>query len=207
MRRLLTIAILMTPAFADAGAIVHLDPQTPGPYSPGEIVTLIVSLENDEPTERLLRGVQWDFSQTDDSIILASDFTWQVAPPTGGVMDTQMPLVNWASTALDDADPSLFYVLPGDGAFTVGSFDVQVNDSGTVDAFHADWTFDTNQGAWVTYGFGGSSDPVTDWFAYGPTGGAPMLTGGSVYLEVPEPATLGLLVLGSFALLRRRSSL
>ncbi len=58
---------------------------------------------------------------------------------------------------------------------------------------------DANLGAWVRFGYGmDKDDPVVNWRAC--TG---ELTGGRLFMEVPEPASVVLLTIGGFAAVHR----
>ena len=80
----------------------------------------------------------------------------------------------------------------------IGNLDVTVNGSGWLDVLNP--VDDDNLGAWARFGYNlEEDDPVVDWRGF--TG---ELTGGRLFMEVPEPASVVLLALGGLAVFRRR---
>ena len=79
MKRCIPVTVLFVLACAPValgGAFVELVPDQPGPYTGGESLGLDVWLHSDEEVPVLLRGVRFDFTDTDPQLLLDAEFAF-----------------------------------------------------------------------------------------------------------------------------------
>lgn len=212
-RGLVSCAVLGFASSAFAGLALELRPDT-STFSNGTpfgVDVYIVETPAGTEPARGLRGVQLDFSDTTGINAQVDNpfFDWDYTDNIGlGSEFFTYPRTTWIWPI---GTPNTFMIeLPDTGA----------NDEAKVGDFHATptgdvWTLDivnpdepdVNQGAFLTYGFGGPTDPVTNLrFGQGLTYQWRLPNGstGQGALVVPEPTTLGLLAVGALAAIRRR---
>ncbi len=174
-------ALVFTSA-AGADAVVELLPDAPGPYAPGQEVTVEVVFTPwgiAEPDH--VRGLVLDFSNADPTIGLPQtmEFTPDPYSHYSYFRNLPSPALIWMDT---DPLPEFMIEFPPDEPVTIGWIDVVANDTGWLDVFPA-WV-GLVEHSW-------SSDDGT-------------LTGGRLFMEVPEPISLMLMAFGAIPLLRRR---
>ena len=189
------VAVVSAASIAAADIFVDLRPDQAGPYTPGELVNVDVwfvddgSGHPDNAGDISFRALQLDFEATDATLGLAADFDFE--DPSGAntlFPSLPRPELIWP---FPDPDPELQITLPVDGDVLIGSIDVTVNDSGWLDAITGD---EMTPGSGALVGF--------DGHFWSPATGE--LTGGRLWMALPEPASVALLALGALALRRRR---
>ena len=200
-------AALGATSLAHAGAEINLvgDPDKPL-YDPGEAITVsIYATMTEAPINPVvaLRGMQLDYTTTDGSIGLPVSMDF-VNP--GGIYaefeNLPVPRSVWPvpnrdlilfMVVLELGEPVLF------GTVEIAAPD-EMDTTATLDVANAGEP-DIDFGDSLKFGFGNDpDDPITDWrFNTGE------LTGGTLDITtVPEPATIGLLLVAVVALRRRR---
>jgi len=195
--------VALAAGFAQAGAIIELIPDDPGPYYGGESVTVDVWVNGNTSVDLGLRGIQFDFSDSDPTLSFASTFAFDLSSiPSdinGYVTFPDLPVPRTFMT-LDCLCPELLVQLPVQQSLHIGSvalvlptelgaYRMDILNSGEGDA---------SLGAWMRLGF--TTGPEGLWRAY--TGD---ITGGTLdFVVIPEPGTLTLLVLGLLAVIRPR---
>ena len=186
-------AILLPVASAGAGATISLLPST-AQFDPGEsFVVQFIATMTEAPINDVVfvRGLQFDFTQTDKQIGLPESMN------LGGrgslyIIEDELPR------------PHIVWPFPAPGAgiylelntpVLFGSVDIIAQDEAattrTLDVANATAT-NPDLGAFITFGFGADPyDPITTWrFDTGD------LAGGTLDITtVPEPATVVMLLL------------
>ncbi len=184
----LCAAIAMT-SVAYGGVVIEVLPQDAGPWDPGATVTMDVFLTQDAGGfDRGLRGIQFDFENSDPDLGLAEWFTFDYSSVMFGAPYAEFNELPRASTVYflgnypngnpfdpDAAIPlpwnSFMLVLPEEGQFHIGWIDVTLpmaEGDYTLDVLNAPGYFgppvNPDVGAWLRYGFGMvDGDPVTNW--------------------------------------------
>lgn len=205
------IAVCLTLAWASvarAGFYIELVPGNPGTqgpllYAPGESLLVDIIIHNQFSDAKDLRLIQWDVSASDPAITFNDEFAFNL--PFGGALysvfpDYPIPAAAYTSTG----PPGFMFSVPGDGSALSGMMSITLpleEGAYKLDVINYG-TLNPNEGAVLAFGFGGVGDPVVSCSAG--DFGFPCLEGGSLLLNVvPEPATLWLVALGTYGLLRR----
>lgn len=193
--RIAMIVASLASSTAMGGAVVELVPHHSGPYERGSRLRVDVDIRSEEAVSHVLRGLQWDVSDTDETVEFVGNFQWYLS--IGGFCDplpcdqSEYPRPKWIVTPSIPPLPPV-PTLPAFGTLRTGLMVIDLPlapGDYLLDVFNRD---DTNQdhGAFVTFGFGLTpGDPVTLWRADGTT--QDMIRGGSLVLHVvPEPGSL-----------------
>ena len=105
-------------ACASAQAVVELVPDPPGPYLPGQPITIHVWLHNQMGAgyEAWLRLVQFDFSQSSSAVLSNLTFAFDYTSVPGGDWGYEerhpsLP-VPWTYNGLECVCPDIFFFLP-----------------------------------------------------------------------------------------------
>ncbi len=126
---LFSIWSLLTPGQSQVR--VELVPDTPGPYSGGEVVNVDVWLHSSLPAgwgDPRLAGIQFDFSQTSPDLSLAPTlfFDYSSIPnDIGYERHPELP-VPWTLNPLACVCPELFLPFPPGGTLHIGNLGVQL---------------------------------------------------------------------------------
>ena len=116
---LAVVCVLACTAFtARAGATIRLEPDSPGPYTPYQLITVEVWIDNPELFELPLHRVQLDFSDTSTAINLPTSLTWLLTPPSAGNPDLPVPV--W----LESATPQ--NTVPAQGSLQVAELSLRL---------------------------------------------------------------------------------
>lgn len=122
-------------ACASAQAVVELVPDPPGPYLPGQPITIHVWLHNQMGAgyEAWLRLVQFDFSQSSSAVLSNLTFAFDYTSVPGGDWGYEerhpsLP-VPWTYNGLECVCPDIFFFLPAYGHLHVGSLTGVLPDS------------------------------------------------------------------------------
>lgn len=208
------ITLMILTGHARASAVVELSPSIPGPFLPGQMIDIYVTLtDNSDAIAHPLRLIgfdsansdlehgpfQWDFSSTP---------TCQASPDECAILYVTLidgPLDYAVYPGIDYGSYLDFMVsLPpaGAGGLDIGLFAITIPDVEpqelTLDVMNFD-TPDDSTGARLDFGFG-NGDPMTTWSAYNG-----LLAGGQHPIQVvPEPSALALLAAAAMILLRRK---
>lgn len=209
--RIVTLLLILGgTTYGEAEVIVELVPDSPGPYTGGESLTVDVWLHSQLSFDLQVWEAQFDFSQTDGPLLAAATFTFDLTSsirPGDFEVHDALP-VPWAENSLEYGCDECRLQLPQLGSLHIGSIDVRVpTDPGVhrLDALNA--SIDVLGGKQGTFLRGGS------FFLLAFTG---EITGGTLDVSVvagPIPAVSewGLLIfatlilcVGSLVLRRRR---
>jgi len=200
---------------ADAGAVVTLVPQDPGPYYGGETLTVDLTIEQSPPgSDIYLRGIQLDFNASAPELTLNSfafDFSaqqiCQVVPAlcgAGHVLFTSLTDNDRGSVAAifygTSLDPGNQIRLPGTGSITVGHINFtlpNVPGDYLLDAINLPGSINPNRheadGAFLAFDFPHQTWMAPENLSQRGEGGGGQGSGGVAFVVVPEPATLILL--------------
>ncbi|MGB2988206.1 MAG: hypothetical protein WBE26_20245 [Phycisphaerae bacterium] len=196
------IGLLGVASVAQAGAVVELVPDDPGPYYGGESLTVDFWLHSDRPYDVRLRSVQFSFLDTDPALRLDPTFVFDFSSLAAGdeyaLTFPDLPIPR-TGRFIDCLCPERYLLLPGDGSLHIGALGVELpTDQGVyrLDALNGDEP-DALLSAYILAIY---TDPHELWRAF--TGD---ITGGAYdFTVVPEPTTLSFLILGGLALLTIR---
>jgi len=194
--------VALAAGFAQAGAIIELIPDDPGPYYGGESVTVDFWLHNPECFDTRLSWVQFDFTDTHQALSLDPTFTFDFSSLESTVnaygVYSGLP-VPWIWNPLECLCPEAFLPFPGEESLHIGGIGVLLpTEAGVyeVDALNADEP-DILHGARIDSRYPG---PTEIWRAFDGH-----ITGGAYdFVIIPEPASLWFFVFGVFALMRGR---
>ncbi|MEE9296330.1 MAG: hypothetical protein V3W34_15405 [Phycisphaerae bacterium] len=156
--------LLAVGSVARAGALIELVPATPGPYTPGQGVTVDIVITTDETEDVLLRLIHLDFRGTSSAI--AAGMSFSIPPEFFEFPDLPRPAEFWTN-----APPVLSAGVPT----VLGQVGVSVNDCGVLDVMNFDEP-DPDLGARIEVGTC-AEGPPTAWRAF--TG---ELVGGTLFL-------------------------
>jgi hypothetical protein len=199
MKRVLTMLSPLTLASnAVGGIVVDIVPDQAEPYSGGESVKLDFWLRSEQPGNLFLRGIRFDFHDTDQALITAEEFLFDysaVLSPNAIQywMNWTYPSLPVPSTwmALDCFCKSNWMLLTPDDPIHIGSLDVELPNQPAIyrlDVLNADEP-DWSIGALI-YVAAGAPSPY--WRAY--TG---EITGGTYdFAVIPEPSVVILISVG-----------
>lgn len=193
-------ALFVATSGAMAGGVLELTPAVPGPYQPGELVEVGVSIVNDEGVGVTVLAMVLSFDDTDPALGLADEFTWDrssLADDSGYGWAEQMPrpFVLISGPFLESSN--VLTIDPGE-SLLLGTVTVTLPESAgehVLDAMSA-----TDGGG----GISASANFIRDGYSFGdywsPRDGS--MTGGTVSMSVvPEPAMLLLVAVGGLAML------
>jgi hypothetical protein len=211
MKYALALAVVFCAAtVVNAGAVVDLvlTPDLPA-YDPGTSVQVDVYFGQDTAGEDiLLRGIRYDFSNTDAELMgWIGAFGFDL--PFDGALYAAFPAYPRPSAVFNSPSENPLFQEPLPGAPGMelnASFMIDIPMDApegvcwTLDLMSPPADFDPNLGARLNFGFGGAGDPITDWYAYDGT----IVGGVAEICTTPEPASLALLALGGLAVIRRR---
>jgi hypothetical protein len=88
--------LMMLVSNAHAAAVIRLEPDSPGPYTPQQQILVEVWIDNPNPFNLPLLDVQLDFNDTSSQIILPNSLTWLLSPPSAG--NPSLPVPGWSET-------------------------------------------------------------------------------------------------------------
>lgn len=161
----------------------------PGTYN---VDVYYVDTDNPNMGNIAFRALFLDSADT-TGLVLGQGMIWAC----GGFCDpVPFPNTSWVYP-LPTPNPFFQITIPDGGEVFAGNFDVTVDaDGGLLDLMNAD-NPDANFGARADFGFGGPGDPFTTWRAF--TG---EITGGRLAINVPEPTSLLLLMIGASVAMR-----
>ena len=212
LKRLIVVGLLLAFApVANAGLIdIEVVPSMAPPisgmyYAGGETFSVGLTLADTGAGEIVVRGLQFDFSQSDAALTFDAAFNFD-GLPFGGLAYTKQAAMDYPSAAFPQPEPPQgnmgLLIIPAGGSVYAGQVGVTLPAApGTymLDALTVDPTgagLPTNWGAWVRHDF---DVPTQIWAGDGG------VTGGMMsFTVIPEPATLALLAIGGVAVLRRR---
>ncbi|MCH8251531.1 MAG: PEP-CTERM sorting domain-containing protein [Planctomycetes bacterium] len=191
--------VLAAATSAHAGAEIKLvgDPDQEL-YDPAQPITVsIFANMTEQPINDpvLLRGIQFDFNATDPQIGLPASMDF--VNPMGLYAEFEnlpIPATLWPLPSPLPA--GMIELILGEDVL-LGTVDITAQDElGTTRTLDV-----LNAGGSLKFGFGiDKDDPITDW-----RGSNGDLTGGTLdIVTVPEPATIGLLLVAVVAMRRRR---
>lgn len=170
----------------DAGAVVELVPQKPGPYETNIMVSVDVVLHNQESFDVEIRLAQLDFSDTDPALGLAPQFAFDLSTLVDTTDYALFPNLPVPAAAYTEVEPIAGHMLTlaAGGSLRLGSIAVST-PSGvgnfTLDVMNSDEP-DANFGAQIHFGFGvNPDDPITLWSGYSGD-----LTGGVMSIVVAD---------------------
>lgn len=199
-------------------------PERPGPYYAGQHITVDVWLHSQLPDDYILSLIQFDFADTDPSLILDAQFAFDFSSvpdqPTAyeGWTFPDLP-VPWTTNTVGCFCPGLFILLTALGSRHIGSIGVTIPPVGETGSFTLDLL--NRKSPSPTIGSNGAilrsgnacetCPPGGQWTAF-----EGHLSGGSITLtsigQIPAVSAWGIVVLalallsgGTLALGRRRS--
>jgi hypothetical protein len=209
---LVTCLFLVVGSTARADAILTLTTLTPenaaGGYLPGTVIDFQVDVSQDKPSVTQIRLAQLDFAASDAALtFVGPTFAFDFSTLGGDFLYAQFPDYPRPAVVYSSPTPTPVFMLEipaaGTGSLTLGTGQMALPIAPgdyLLDALNTGASDPLNHGARINFGFGGPSDPITDWRA---TDGS--ITGQPLSLRVvPEPATLGLLLFGAMACIAGR---